>query len=250
MKRKYYVYEWFNIETQEVFYVGKGTGNRKGNLYNRNKFFLDYYNTHRCSNRIVKDNLTQEEAFDYEVKLIKFYKNETNFRLTNQTEGGEGASKFGEENGMHRSRYERPIEWRRKHSEFMKGNTFAKGCKRSEETKKKLRESHKGMVGKKHSEETRSKMSKNSYYKTEEGKAKLKGSGNPNSKNVTFIFKDGTIKTYNTLKEATEIMSSDFIRKLDKTQKPLKTTSKKYKHLNGTKVIMSRKRSTTIESII
>lgn len=27
-RKKFYVYEWYNIDTNEVFYVGKGCGNR------------------------------------------------------------------------------------------------------------------------------------------------------------------------------------------------------------------------------
>lgn len=240
----YYVYEWFNCDTGEVFYVGKGKGRRKNDLYKRNKFFLDYYNSHKCSNRVVKKNLTEEEAFAQEKQLILFYKTNTNFRLTNQTDGGEGVSKFGKENGMHKSNYTRPLEWRKKHSEFMKGNKNAKGCKRNSEYIKNLKERFSGknnpLYGKNHSEETRRKMSINNYSKTEEGRERLKGSTNPNSKKITFIFSDGTQKTYGTLKEATEIMSAHMIRTLAKSKKPLNSKLEKFKHLNNTKVIMSK----------
>lgn len=28
MENNFYVYEWYNIDTQEIFYVGKGSGKR------------------------------------------------------------------------------------------------------------------------------------------------------------------------------------------------------------------------------
>ena len=89
---KFYVYEWFITKTKEVFYVGKGCGNRYKNIYRRNKFFKDILKTHECEVRKVYINLTEKEAFLKEIELIKFYKENTNYRLTNQTDGGEGAS--------------------------------------------------------------------------------------------------------------------------------------------------------------
>ena len=86
-RRLYYVYEWYIIETNEVFYVGKGTGKR---CYytNRNKMFKDFYNTHNCDVRKVKDDLTEAEAFALEHFLILYYKERTNCRITNQNTGG------------------------------------------------------------------------------------------------------------------------------------------------------------------
>ena len=36
MNKKFYVYEWYNIDTNEVFYVGKGCGNRYKTTSRRN----------------------------------------------------------------------------------------------------------------------------------------------------------------------------------------------------------------------
>jgi hypothetical protein len=88
------VYEWFIVETNEVFYVGKGKNNRYKTKSGRNKFFKDMYNSHNCDVRIVVNNLTEQEAFDKEKELIKYYRENTKFRLTNRTDGGEGASGF------------------------------------------------------------------------------------------------------------------------------------------------------------
>lgn len=51
------------------------------------------YNTHECDVRIVHDNLSETQAFQYEINLIKYYRDSyPSYRLTNQTIGGEGVS--------------------------------------------------------------------------------------------------------------------------------------------------------------
>lgn len=87
----YYVYEYYVIETNEVFYVGKGSGNRVSSG-KRNKFCEDMKRSHNWAYRIAKDNLTEQEAFSLEKELIKKYRETTTYRLTNVTDGGEGAS--------------------------------------------------------------------------------------------------------------------------------------------------------------
>ncbi len=42
MSKQFYVYEWYNIETKEIFYVGKGTRNRINHKKRRNKLFKEY----------------------------------------------------------------------------------------------------------------------------------------------------------------------------------------------------------------
>lgn len=48
MEKRFYVYKWFNIETNEVFYIGKGCNNRYKDVSKRNKLFLEYYNNNPC----------------------------------------------------------------------------------------------------------------------------------------------------------------------------------------------------------
>ena len=74
MNNDFYVYEWFNTETNEVFYVGKGRGKRYLDKKHRNKLFLDYIESNKVSVRKIKENLTEEEAFCFEEKITEKYK--------------------------------------------------------------------------------------------------------------------------------------------------------------------------------
>lgn len=73
MTNKFYVYEWYNLDNNEVFYVGKGTGRRYKNISDRNVLFKEYYNTHKCTSRIIKYFDNEKDAFDFEATLIDFY---------------------------------------------------------------------------------------------------------------------------------------------------------------------------------
>jgi len=103
MENKYYVYEWYIVPTGEVFYVGKGCGDRCTTIRGRNKFFLDMYNTHECAVRIIEDNLYEEDAFQLEHDTVLWYRAHNNYRLTNQTDGGDGirGHRFSEEHKAH-----------------------------------------------------------------------------------------------------------------------------------------------------
>lgn len=91
---KYYVYEWIIKDTEEVFYVGKGCRERWKTRKRENRFFMNMLNSHECDVRKVKVNLTEQEAFDLEIKLIAYYRSNTNFRLTNVQDGGENPPTF------------------------------------------------------------------------------------------------------------------------------------------------------------
>ena len=89
---EYYVYEYYIVGTNEVFYVGKGKGNRYKTTKRNNKFFNDMYNSHNCNVRKVYEGLDEKTSFQKEVELIRYYRENTTYRLTNQTDGGEGVS--------------------------------------------------------------------------------------------------------------------------------------------------------------
>lgn len=72
--KKYYVYIWYIDETKEVFYVGKGTGNRVTSMKNRNPHFKNVRKKYKCSYEIVKYFDNEDEAYAYELKLGNEYK--------------------------------------------------------------------------------------------------------------------------------------------------------------------------------
>lgn len=74
MNKVFYVYEWYNIETGEVFYVGKGIGDRYKTTRKRNKTFLDYIENNKVDVRIVWKGESEEEAFNKEVEITNKYK--------------------------------------------------------------------------------------------------------------------------------------------------------------------------------
>lgn len=87
----FYVYEWYNLDSGEVFYVGKGKGYRYKDKISRNKFFRNYENKYNCNVRKIKENLTEKEAFELEIEKIKEYKSIEQCRC-NLTMGGEGTT--------------------------------------------------------------------------------------------------------------------------------------------------------------
>lgn len=87
----FYVYEWFKVETGEVFYVGKGSNDRYRVTRNRNEHFKRVYNKYECDVRIIHKDLTEEEAYELEAHVIKKYR-EAGYELTNMSDGGKGGA--------------------------------------------------------------------------------------------------------------------------------------------------------------
>lgn len=67
----FYVYEWFIVDTNHVFHVGKGQGNRYLELKGRNKYFLRVAEKYNVASRIYKDNLAEDEAWAIEKTHIE-----------------------------------------------------------------------------------------------------------------------------------------------------------------------------------
>lgn len=117
---KYYVYEWYFVNTNEVFYIGKGCGKRFKEIHGRNKFFQCMYKSHSCAVRIIMHGFSEVDAYQYERYVIQYYKKFTTFRLTNQTEGGDGTVgyKFSDE------QYQHMLETRRDPNGVYKSDAF------------------------------------------------------------------------------------------------------------------------------
>lgn len=90
---KFYVYEWFNIKTNEIFYVGKGCGKRCSSLLHRNKLFVDYINMNECNYRILQYFDNEEDAFFLEHERIIELKKKGQCQC-NLDNGGKGGCNF------------------------------------------------------------------------------------------------------------------------------------------------------------
>ena len=70
---KFYVYEWFIIETKEIFYVGKGCRNRY-KVRKHNKLFNSILENNNCASRIIMYFETEKNVgtkFFIEIPIIK-----------------------------------------------------------------------------------------------------------------------------------------------------------------------------------
>lgn len=89
----FYVYEWFNVKTKDIFYVGKGIGNRYKQTRKRNKLFLDYIKNNECDVRIIEYFENEKDAFDYEYNRIFELKKKKQC-ICNLDNGGKGGVNF------------------------------------------------------------------------------------------------------------------------------------------------------------
>jgi hypothetical protein len=161
----FYTYAYLR-EDRTPYYVGKGKGKR---LYDRRKNDIK---PPKDKTRVIflKQNLTEEEAFKHEIYMIAVFgrKDLVTGILYNRTNGGQGCSgRFLSE------------EERLKISERMKGEgCYWYGKKHTNETKKRMSEAQSKRT---HTEETKRKMSlsqkgKNKKPLSKEQKQKISSS--------------------------------------------------------------------------
>ena len=101
--KTFYTYELIDSRTNLVFYIGKGSNNRMYVHYNaiinnnkitNNKLENKIRSIYKNNGYIIYNKieaLNEQDAFDTEIELIKFYRNQ-NLDLCNLTDGGEGIS--------------------------------------------------------------------------------------------------------------------------------------------------------------
>jgi len=143
----YYTYVHIRLDTNKVFYVGKGKLRRAKSKQHRNKYWNNVVN--KCGYKVifVKKNITEEESINLEIKLIKNYRDK-GYKLTNLTDGGDGLSgyKYTDEQKIKLSNSLK--ETFKNIVPYMTGRFGDKhpnyGKKASLETRKRLSDSHKG----------------------------------------------------------------------------------------------------------
>lgn len=159
----FYIYTHTRKDTGEVFYIGKGNGKRAWDKLKRNNHWNNITNKTDYDISIVFESTNELDVLEKEVELIRYYgrKDLGLGNLVNLTNGGEGAC------GRVVS-----VEQREKISEYRKKNKLACG-----ENNPMYGISRFGienpMYGKKHTNETKMKISK--QFKD----GRYKGSNNP-----------------------------------------------------------------------
>lgn len=200
MENNYCVYFYLR-EDKTPYYVGMGKKQRPFAKHAHRQNKGDFKPENNDLILIVHENLSQQEAYDLEIKYIKEYGRKCDGGiLINLTEGGEGA-KHNEET--------------RKKLSLIKT-----GLKASDETKKKMSEARKGKIRKPESikkmvetrkanggfiptEETRKKMSEVALIT-----GKCKGSKNPAARPILAFDKNNNfISEFSTAREAAEALN-------------------------------------------
>lgn len=204
----FYVYEWYIVETGEIFYVGKGTGRRcYETLGRRNRYWENVYNRHPCAVRIIHGGLTNDEACQKEIERIAELRKLDQARC-NFTNGGTGFStgdlnpnrinpKYGDRNPMRIH----GVDFSGVHNPFY-------GRHHTTETLAKLSAKLKGRPG-------RRGKANPMYGKGFNGKANPMwgrcGFKHPNSKMYRIEHQDGTVETL-TSKQCESLFGIAFLR--------------------------------------
>ena len=170
---KFYTYFHIRNDTGIVFYVGKGMGNRAWFRINRSLHWRNIVNKHGYAVEIADRFDDEQDAYAHERYLIASLR-ALGVNLCNQTDGGGGPSgcKCTEET-------------KKKHSDTQK-KTWT-GRKHSVETKRKMSESRignknavggKGPLGTKRTEEFKARMAEIAKTRTFSAETRLKMSEN------------------------------------------------------------------------
>jgi len=140
----YYTYGHYKADSKELFYIGKGKGNRAHERDSRSDFWRNIVNKHNYIVEIFADWPTEKEAFEHEKFLIQCFRELT--VLCNLTNGGDGCSGY---------------IWTKEQKSKLKDRTpFMLGKSWSKEVKEKISVAQKGKKRNSHSFEHCEKIAK------------------------------------------------------------------------------------------
>jgi len=94
MNMNFYVYEHIRNDTGACFYIGKGKGSRCSSSHGRNLYWNKVVNkSNGFKHKIIAANLTEKEAFSFEIAMIDGAK-KAGVKLVNVSTGGGGAAGY------------------------------------------------------------------------------------------------------------------------------------------------------------
>jgi hypothetical protein len=88
----YYTYGHYKADSKELFYIGKGKGNRSHEKDSRSDFWQNIVNKHGYTIEIFAEWQSEKDAFIHEKFLIECFRDLT--ELCNLTDGGDGCSGY------------------------------------------------------------------------------------------------------------------------------------------------------------
>lgn len=226
IENDYYVYEHIRLDNNTCFYVGKGRGKRAWSK-KRNPHHDRIVDKHGMDVNIVKDCLSEQEAFDLERKIINDYvfnkkyginiigyrTKDTKHFLTNSTLGGDGSF------GMAHS-----DKWCKQHSIDMMGeNNPMYGVNvwdyydesRAEEVREKISITSSGENNPMYGVSPKDRMTPQKYKEWFESTSKrlkeqTRGK-NPNAKKVSLYNENNEfIKEFNSRTECAEYLINEY----------------------------------------
>jgi hypothetical protein len=189
---KFYTYAHYKADTKEIFYIGKGSGNRAFVKHKRSIHWNSIVDKHGLHVEILAKWETEDGALTHEKFLISTFRS-MGFSLCNMTEGGDGITSESWtpelRQVLSKSRLGKKLsdETRKRMSISATGRpmskeaiektaAFHRGRKRGEETLRKMSESLKGKnLGRVWSKESKDKISAlhKGSKRSEESKAKM-----------------------------------------------------------------------------
>jgi len=191
LPQSFYVYAHRKASTNEIFYIGKGRGNRAWRKDGRGTYWYRVVKKHGLKIDILMDGLQEWAAFEFERDFISLYgrKDMGYGELINLTCGGDGVSGLLTSQET-KNKIRQALSGRPRNPQASAMSALSNtGKKRTKEAREKMSKAQKGKaipdsarqklrlanLGKRHSQETRLKISiiGTGRIKSESAKAKI-----------------------------------------------------------------------------